>query len=93
MACGLPVITSPHAGVADLIRDGMDGFILRQFDDSQGLARMLQRLHGDEVLRANVGDAAAKSALQWTWDRNAADVWALLKDAAGKKILPPARRP
>jgi UDP-glucose:(heptosyl)LPS alpha-1,3-glucosyltransferase len=93
MACGLPVITSPHAGVADLIRDGMDGFILRQFDDSQGLARMLQRLHGDEVLRANIGDAAAKSALQWTWDRNAADVWALLKDAAGKKILPPARRP
>jgi UDP-glucose:(heptosyl)LPS alpha-1,3-glucosyltransferase len=93
MACGLPVITSLHAGMADLIRDGMDGFILRQFDDFQELARMLERLHGDEVLRANAGDAAAKAALQWTWDRNAADIWTLLKDAAGKKLLPPARRP
>jgi glycosyltransferase involved in cell wall biosynthesis len=93
MACGLPAITSMHAGVAELIRDGMDGFILRPFDDFQGLARMLQRLHADEALRRNAGDAAAKAAAQWTWDRNAADVWELLKDAAGKKLLPPARRP
>jgi glycosyltransferase involved in cell wall biosynthesis len=93
MACGLPVVTSMHAGVAELIRDGMDGFILRQFDDFHGLARMLQQLHADEVLRGNVGAAAAKAALQWTWDRNAADVWELLKDAAIKKSPPPARRP
>ncbi|PYU68652.1 MAG: hypothetical protein DMG49_15485 [Acidobacteria bacterium] len=33
----MPVITSTHAGVADLIRDGMDGFILRQVDDFQVL--------------------------------------------------------
>ena len=93
MACGLPVITSMQAGMADLIRDGMDGFILRQFDDFQGLARMLQRLQADEVLRRNTGDAAAKAALRWAWDRNAADVWELLKGAAGKKHPPPAQRP
>ena len=80
--CGLPVITSPQAGVADLIQDGTDGFIIRQFDDSQGLAQMLQRLQANEVLRRNVGDAAAKAAKQWTWDRNAVDVWKLLRDAA-----------
>ncbi len=93
MVCGLPVITSAYAGVADLFRDGMDGFILRQVDDFQGLAQTLQQLHADEVLRKNVGDAAAKAALQWTWDRNAAEVWDLLKDAANKKSPPPARRP
>jgi UDP-glucose:(heptosyl)LPS alpha-1,3-glucosyltransferase len=92
MACGLPVITSMHAGVAELIRDGKDGFILRQFDDFHGLARMLQQLQADIVLRRNAGDAAAKAALQWTWDRNAADVWELLKDAANKKSPPPAQR-
>jgi glycosyltransferase involved in cell wall biosynthesis len=86
MACGLPVITSMHAGVAELIRDGLDGFILRQFDDFQGLAQMLQRLHADEDLRRNTADAAAKAALQWTWDRNAADVWELLRDTVGKKL-------
>jgi glycosyltransferase involved in cell wall biosynthesis len=93
MACGLPVITSMNAGVANMIRDGMDGFILRQSDDFHGLARMLQQLHADEVLRGNAGAAAAKAALQWTWDRNAADVWEQLKDAANKKSSPPAQRP
>ena len=93
MACGLPVITSPHAGVANLIRDGIDGFILRQFDDFHGLAQMLQGLHTDEILRRTVGDAGAEAALEWTWDRNAADVWEMLKDAASKKLLLLAGRP
>src|SRR6266852_1368127 len=91
MACGLPVITSTHAGVAALVRDAVEGFILPQFDDSQGLARILHRLYTDEALRQNAGDAAAKAALQWTWERNAADVWELLKDASAKKAPPPAR--
>ena len=92
MACGLPVITSTHAGVANMIRDGMDGFILRQIDDSHSLAGILQRLYEDELLRRTVGDAAAKAALEWTWDRNAAEVWELLKDVAGRKPPSPARK-
>ena len=86
MACGLPVITSADAGVADLIRDGTDGFIFRHADDFHGLAKMLQQLYADEHLRGNVGAAAAKAALQWTWDQNAADVWELLKDSTRKKL-------
>jgi len=93
MACGLPVITSRNAGVADLIHDGTDGFILSQFDDAQALAQVLQRLHTDEVFRGKVSDSAANAAQQWTWDRNAADVWQLLKDSAGKKLPLSARRP
>jgi len=93
MACGLPVITSVNAGVADMIHDGLDGFILRHPDDFQALAQLLNRLRADEVLRRNVGAAAAKTALQWTWDRNAADVWELLKDAARKKALASGRKP
>jgi glycosyltransferase involved in cell wall biosynthesis len=92
MACGLPVITSRCAGVADLIHDGADGFILRQIDDVDGLVEVLQRLHADAGLRENVGAAAAKAALQWTWDRNASDIWELLKDAAGKRLPLPASK-
>jgi glycosyltransferase involved in cell wall biosynthesis len=92
MACGLPVITSMQAGVASLIRDGIDGFILRQFDDYRELALMLQRLQADEVMRKNAGDAAAKVALQWTCDRNAADLWELLRGAADRKLPSPARK-
>ena len=93
MACGLPVVTSTCAGAADLIRDGTDGFILRQVDDYHGLAKMLQELHADVLLRGSVGAAAANAALQWTWDRNAADFWELLKDSARKKLPLTARRP
>jgi glycosyltransferase involved in cell wall biosynthesis len=93
MACGLPVITSTHSGVAELIRDGVDGFILRQVDDFYALAQLFRRLQADEVLRGNAGDAAAKAALQWNWDRNAGEVWELLKDTADKKAPPPARIP
>jgi UDP-glucose:(heptosyl)LPS alpha-1,3-glucosyltransferase len=92
MACGLPVITSSHAGVADLIRDGMEGFILRQVDDFHALAETIQRLHADELLQRNVGAGAAKAAREWTWDRNAADVWQLLKETASKKFPLPPRR-
>ena len=87
VACGLPVITSVNAGVAELIHDGIDGFILRQPDDSQALAQLLQRLHSDKVLCANARAAAAKAALGWTWERNADDVWELLKGAAAKKAV------
>ena len=85
MACGLPVVTSLKAGVSDLIRDGVDGFIPRRADDFEELAQLIERLHADHVLRNNVGDAAATAALQWTWDRNAADVWELLGDAVARK--------
>lgn len=93
MACGLPVITSMNAGVAELIHDGIDGFILSRSEDFQALAQLLDRLHADEVLRGHVSAAAAKAALNWTWDRNAAEVWDLLKDAASKKALSSARKP
>jgi len=85
MACGLPVITSINAGVADLIHDGTDGFILRESDNAQALAKMLMRLHSDEALRRNVGAAAANTTTNWTWDQNAHDVWELLKEAANKR--------
>ncbi len=83
---------SMHAGVANLIHDGKDGFILRQVDDFQRLAQLLRQLHEDEILRTNAGDAAAETARQWTWDRHADDVWELLKDAVGKKLLSPGQK-
>ena len=93
MACGLPVITSMNAGVAELIHDGIDGFILRRSDDFQALAQLINRLCADEILRGDVGAAAARAALQWTWDRNAATAWELLNDAIRRKALPSVRNP
>jgi hypothetical protein len=36
-------------------------------------------------LRSRMGNAAAKTAREWTWDRNAAAVWVLLQEANTRK--------
>ncbi len=85
MACGLPAITSPFAGVSELVQNGLDAFVLRDPRDSRELANLLGQLLRDHEIRQRVGEAAAKSAAAWTWDRNAAAVWQLLRVAIQKK--------
>ena len=84
MACGLPAITSVCAGVADYIHDGVDGFVLREPRDAQALSRLIERCQGDPDLRRKIGEAAAGAILEWDWNRNAAAVWELIKNANTK---------
>ena len=81
MACGLPAITSIHAGVADSIHDGVDGFVLRDPCNAQALATLFERLAADQDLCRKLGEAAAATSLDWNWDRSAAALWELLKAA------------
>jgi glycosyltransferase involved in cell wall biosynthesis len=85
MACGLPAITSAHAGVSALIHNTVDGFVLRDPEDTQSLARLIERLYRDTPFRRTIGEAAARTAQQWTWDRSAAEAWALLQAAAATR--------
>jgi UDP-glucose:(heptosyl)LPS alpha-1,3-glucosyltransferase len=75
MACGLPVITSAFAGVSGQIHHGVDGFVVPDPNDARLLAHLLERLHRDTDFRQYIGEAAARTAHEWTWDRNAAAVW------------------
>jgi UDP-glucose:(heptosyl)LPS alpha-1,3-glucosyltransferase len=93
MACGLPAITSIFAGVSSLLHDGVDSLILRDPHDAKTLATMIRALYQGAEWRGRMGQAATKAAREWTWDRNAADVWELLKDAAGKKLPRPVQKP
>jgi glycosyltransferase involved in cell wall biosynthesis len=87
MACGLPVITSVCAGVADYIDDGVDGVVLRDPRDTQTLAELIERLQAKPDLQDRLGDAASKTIQEWDWNRNAAAVWELLKHARSKLKL------
>jgi glycosyltransferase involved in cell wall biosynthesis len=81
MACGLAVVTSVCAGVAEYIHDGVDGFVLRDPRDTQALNQLIKRLQAEPDLRHKVGEAAASAILEWDWNRNAAALWELLNDA------------
>jgi UDP-glucose:(heptosyl)LPS alpha-1,3-glucosyltransferase len=85
MACGLPVVTSAFAGVSSLLHDGTDGFVLKDPRDAETLANLIRMLFDQRALRSRVGEAAAKTVLEWTWEQNAAMVWELLKEVSAKK--------
>ena len=80
MACGLPVITSVFAGVADYLHDSLDGFVLRDPLDVQALSQFIQILYSDGDIRTRMGSAAARTALEWKWDRNSEAVSRILTD-------------
>ena len=72
MACGLPVIVSNRAGISEIVTDGVDGLVLNDPKDANSLAKMISTLCSDRGLRFNLGKAAATTARQYTWERNAA---------------------
>jgi glycosyltransferase involved in cell wall biosynthesis len=85
MACGLPVITSATNGTAEIITDGRDGFVLADPRDAAGLRERIRRLYENPSLRRTVGENAARTAEAYTWERNAAEVYAVFEQALKRK--------
>ncbi len=78
MACGLPVIVSACAGISDWIHDGLDGILLRDPKDAAELAANLRNLLRNPDAMRRLGEAAVRTASDFTWERHAASIHALL---------------
>jgi glycosyltransferase involved in cell wall biosynthesis len=63
LAAGCPVVATSVGGVPDVIRDGVDGFLVAAGDVEQ-LAERLARLAADPELRARMGEAGRESVPQ-----------------------------
>lgn len=72
MACGLPVITTPLAGAAELMRPGVEGLLVESPTDVAALADAMRELSEHEDRRSQMGSAAAALMREHTWDRVAA---------------------
>lgn len=84
MACGLPVVASPSAGVAGLIEDGKNGFLAGEVGELQVAFLRLQ----DAAMRKEMGNRARRTAETCSWDRIAVDyekVFVELVDARSRK--------
>jgi glycosyltransferase involved in cell wall biosynthesis len=68
MAAGLPVIVSEHTFGADVITDGVDGFVV-PIRDSDAIAERLRFLHASPTARARIGAAARRRAEDYSWER------------------------
>ena len=75
-ACGLPCITTRLNGAGELLRDGVEGYVL---DDPCNVAHLADRMRAllDPAPRQRMGDAARQLMLQHTLERNCDEIVAL----------------
>ena len=68
MSCGLPVISSDHAGGNDAIQNNVNGFVFPAGDDSK-LKDIIIDLASNRNQLVNMGKSARKKAEKLTWDK------------------------
>jgi glycosyltransferase involved in cell wall biosynthesis len=68
MEAGLPVITTPNTGGSDVVRDGLDGFVVR-IRDPEAIAEKLELLASDISLRCWMSDNARARAAEFSVER------------------------
>jgi glycosyltransferase involved in cell wall biosynthesis len=92
LAAGLPVIGTHEGGATTLVRDGVEGFIVRG-RDPQHIADAMIRVATDRELNRQMGEAARKKgAVRNTWqdygDRLLAEYGKRLQNISRKCNLP-----
>jgi UDP-glucose:(heptosyl)LPS alpha-1,3-glucosyltransferase len=83
-ASGLPSVTTRSNGAAELLTEGVDGFVLDDPADDAALADRLGRLLDADV-RRRMGEAARNLALRHGLDRNCDEILAVYQEIAGRK--------
>jgi glycosyltransferase involved in cell wall biosynthesis len=85
MACGLPTVVSSENGTCEIITHGVDGLILDDPKDATRLATMIRRLCEDKTFREGLGERAAQTARQYTWERNGDELAAIFQEILERK--------
>ncbi|OPY08603.1 MAG: GDP-mannose-dependent alpha-mannosyltransferase [Syntrophaceae bacterium PtaB.Bin095] len=83
MAASLPVIVSPGVGARDLVREGVNGFIVPREDIDAITARILLLM--DRGKRREMGAAAREVAQAHTWDAMAQRITKLYEEILAAK--------
>lgn len=84
MACGLPVIVTENVGAADIVTDGIDGFVI-PIRDVDSLKEKLLLLYREAGLRSEMGAAAAaKARTALSWDGYGDRLASALREVARK---------
>ena len=68
MAAGLPVVASRVGGMQETIEDQRTGLLVER-EDPAALASALHRLIDDPTLRRKFGDAGARAAMRFSWEK------------------------
>lgn len=61
LACGLPIVTTDSPGCREVVRDGLNGFLV-PIRDTHSLSAALKKLIDDSNLRRNMGERSRQRA-------------------------------
>lgn len=85
-ACGLPVITTENVGAADIIKDGVNGFVI-PIRDVEALKNRIKLLYDNKRLLIKMSDAALTySKNDFSWDKYGKRLSCFLEKHAGKNL-------
>jgi alpha-maltose-1-phosphate synthase len=89
LACGLPSVVTSSAG--SVVRDGIDGFLVRP-RDIDGLAKRMEELGKNPELRGQMAAAARLRAESFDWPRYHEALVGVIRDALGTRSNPARAR-
>jgi glycosyltransferase involved in cell wall biosynthesis len=77
---GMPVITTPNSGGTDILRDGIDGYIV-PIRDAEAIAARLLAIHEDRTLLQQMSESARERAVQLDWQFSKARTATAVREA------------
>ena len=86
MACGLPVLATDHTGAADVVRNGIDGYIVGIRDVSALKEKILEMYENRERCETMGESARKRVSSGFTWDDYGGRVAAAYSRALSERI-------
>jgi len=78
-ASGLPIVSTRHGGIQEVVIDGETGFLVQE-GDVEGMADRMIRLAKDPDLAARLGRAARKRiCCEFSLEKSIDKLWAVIK--------------
>jgi glycosyltransferase involved in cell wall biosynthesis len=80
MACGLPVISTTNTGGEDVVRDGIDGFIISIKDINVMKEKLVYLYENPEICQQMGQSAKARVSQGFTWDNYGEKITAIYRN-------------
>ncbi len=84
MAASLPVMISGNVGAKDLIKEGINGFVIHNIANADEVADRINRMLDDSI-RPGMAEEAFKTASAQTWEKAARRVEEMYEEILGRK--------
>jgi len=87
-AAGLPIIATRQGGIPEVVRDDINGLLLRQPDDATELAEKITHLLGDAEMRKTLGQQGRTMVqTDFTWEKIARDLEEFYHEVMSRKKM------